>query len=271
MTKIECIRTFLLEHLGAVDSSVCSRLSTNGNGVPEFDLCAYDYLEFADQELKRFTTNSAKNRDAHALINCVSHLKRAVDCQLDTFLYAYNIYAIFQKRNLKFEKKLEFIGECGVFNSISLARLNTARNRMEHHYEIPKIEDIEVYFDLVTAFVSVLERTAKLISVSCLEFTFNRNKRFEGLFEIDYSNLNKNFKKSYDFLRIDYSPETPEIIISWQVGEDKEELEATLDQPYEFAYFFRVFMVLVEYGFDAQTSPYARKMLGLAPNAEKVL
>lgn len=62
----------------------------------------------------------------------------------------------------KFEKKLEFLKAAGVFSSRSLARLNTIRNRMEHDYEVPKVADIESYFDLVAAFVSVLELTAIL-------------------------------------------------------------------------------------------------------------
>lgn len=36
------------------------------------------------------------------------------------------------------------------------------RNRLEHHYEVPKIEDVEVYFDLVAAFVSVVESVIPL-------------------------------------------------------------------------------------------------------------
>ncbi|MEH7321210.1 hypothetical protein V7113_30525, partial [Priestia megaterium] len=101
------------------------------------------------------------------LINCVAHLKRAIDCQLDINLYALNIYKIFQKSNLKFARKLEFFRDIGIFNSRTLERFNNVRNKMEHYYSIPKFEDIEVYFDLVTAFVALLESMLRqLINMS---------------------------------------------------------------------------------------------------------
>src|SRR5207253_10026501 len=104
--------------------------------------------------------NEGKNNH---LINCLSHLKRAMDCQVDTFLHCYNLFKLFSNRNLGFGKKLDFLRATGVFNSKTLARLNTIRNRMEHRYELPTVQDIEVYYDLVAAFVAVLDRTIVVI------------------------------------------------------------------------------------------------------------
>ncbi|MCU8229978.1 hypothetical protein M2G89_21490 [Vibrio vulnificus] len=115
----------------------------------QFEVTPREYLRFAEDELNRNTPVS--------LINCVSHLKRALDCQLDTFFEVYNLRELFKKRNIKIEKKLQFIGAIGFFNSRSLIRLNNIRNKMEHHYSIPDIQDIEVYFDLITAIVQLLE------------------------------------------------------------------------------------------------------------------
>ena len=66
--------------------------------APNFELYARDYLKFAQQELDKKTIVS--------LINCVSYLKRATDCQIDTFFYVYNLYNLFNRRNLKFEKTI---------------------------------------------------------------------------------------------------------------------------------------------------------------------
>lgn len=152
---IDYFEMFYLDSSGGIDFS-----------FPEFDFYAYDYLEFAEEELD-------KNTDA-SLINCISNLKRAMDCQLDTFLHVFNLHYAINKRNLKFETKLEFLKECGVFNSRSLVRLNTVRNKMEHEYKRPKIEDIEVYYDLVVSFISVLERTMLLLHAHGeMYFAFN--------------------------------------------------------------------------------------------------
>src|SRR5438105_15457877 len=128
MSKSEQLRKIVLDNL---DSLQGDGGSYSTNNPPDFELSAHDYLEFAEKELEVNTY--------HNLINCVGHLKRALDCQLDTFLHVFNLFDLFRKRNLKFEKKLEFLKAAGVFNSRSLARLNTIRNRMEHDYEIPKV------------------------------------------------------------------------------------------------------------------------------------
>ena len=116
---------------------------------PDFELHARDYLHFCEDELSKNTTSG--------LINCISHLKRAMDCQLDTFLFSFNLLKLFTDNNLKFERKLEFLKATGIFSSQSLIRLNKIRNKVEHEYQMPMIQDIEVYYDLVSAFVAVLE------------------------------------------------------------------------------------------------------------------
>ena len=112
---------------------------------PAFDLMAFDYLEFAEAELIK---SSAGSR-----INCVAHLKRAVECEIDTLL------AILQltKHLPNFPKKLEFVGATGIVSPRSLGKLNAMRNRMEHQYANPDVEELELYFDLATSFVHTIE------------------------------------------------------------------------------------------------------------------
>ncbi|KVD85752.1 hypothetical protein WS63_22400 [Burkholderia stagnalis] len=64
------------------------------------------------------------------------------------------------------DRKLGFLKKAGIFRSRSIEKLNTLRNRLEHHYEIPKVEDVEVYFDLVSAFVGVVEATIPALGVN---------------------------------------------------------------------------------------------------------
>ncbi len=116
---------------------------------PSYELTAYDYLDYAFPLCKDSSSSS--------LISCVSHLKRAADCQLDTFLSFVGLDRIFAKTNLKFEKKLDAIALAGIFHSDALITLNKKRNDLEHRYTIPNIEDVQVYYELVYAFVEVLE------------------------------------------------------------------------------------------------------------------
>jgi len=120
---------------------------------PNFDLYARDYIFFAESELEQYLIHQ---RPAQ-LINCVSHLKRAAECQIDTFLHVVSLDKLFTKKNLGFDRKLDFLNATSIFTSRTLKRFNTLRNRMEHTYELPVVQDIEAYFDVVTAFVAVLE------------------------------------------------------------------------------------------------------------------
>lgn len=222
--KIDKVKNFVLEYLELLRNEGSSGRSPK---FPNYELTARDYLQFAEEQLSKNTDSS--------LINCVSNLKRAMDCQLDTFFYSFNLSKIFNDRNLKFEKKLDFLNAAGIFSPRSLARLNTIRNKMEHEYQIPKINEIEIYYDLVTAFVYVLENIALNINNE-MYFSLNEEYVVQGTFKITYS---------YD---------EQSIKIGWMITKDgttfdKEELEASiLDKGgfVDFALFFRILLLVYQ-------------------------
>ncbi|WP_025915731.1 hypothetical protein [Herminiimonas sp. CN] len=120
--------------------------------LPYFELLPRDFVEFAERDLRTISSS-------HSLVNATSNLKRAVDCQLDFLLCALNLDNLYREKRLGVDRKLGLLKKAGIFRSRSIEKLNTFRNRLEHHYEVPKIEDVEVYFDLVAAFVNVIEAT----------------------------------------------------------------------------------------------------------------
>lgn len=202
--------------------------------LPSFELYARDYLEFAEHELNNNTTVS--------LINCVTHLKRALDCQLDTFLHVYNLFNLFNKKNLKVDKKLNFIKEIGVFNSRSLSRLNTIRNKVEHRYEIPKIQDLEVYYDLISAFIALLQSTINLdydkLEFSLLKSEYERIVNYDDILKLSKTN-------SIGYFTIEYLFGVPSIHVFWTMNDKSEDLVSDATKDYnEFAFFFKVFLLL---------------------------
>lgn len=218
MSKSEQLKSFIKNNILLLEMDVGGWREVK---APSFELYARDYLEFAQQELDKKTVVS--------LINCVSHLKRAADCQIDIFFHVYNLHKIFNKRNLKFEKKLDFLGEAGIFTSRSLTRFNTIRNKMEHNYEAPKIDDIEVYFDLVFALITILERLTALHS----EITF-----------VTYGDLNA----INGGFSIEYVEDEPCIKVVLGYGDGSEELMVSAEEEIEeFAYFFKTLIVLSQY------------------------
>ncbi len=120
--------------------------------LPDFEMLPRDFIEFAERDLS--TASST-----HSLINATSNLKRAVDCQLDYLLCSMNLNKLYREKRLGIDRKLGLLKAAGIFRSRSIEKLNFLRNRLEHHYEVPEIQDVEVYFDLVSAFVSVIEST----------------------------------------------------------------------------------------------------------------
>ncbi|WP_018609834.1 hypothetical protein [Uliginosibacterium gangwonense] len=112
---------------------------------PDFELMPFDYLEFAEQDLSKDTTSSR--------IGCVSNLKRATECEMDTLIHILGL----TKHVKSFPKKLEFVSNVGLISPRSLDKLNRIRNKMEHEYAVPKLSELEAYFDLASGFVYSIE------------------------------------------------------------------------------------------------------------------
>lgn len=216
MNKKEELKQFLVKNFEELEGDAFSGANINH---PPFELSPRDYLQFAESDLKG--TNDL------SLINCVSNIKRAMDCQIDTFFYSYNLFEFFKSKRLGIDKKLEFFKKASVFNSGSLSRLNAIRNKMEHEFVVPKVQDIELYFDLVSAFVSVLENHILMLEI--------------------YAESTWYMEENGDFLgfKIQYSIDEPKIIVSWgKRGEDRKILESSLDNVEEFSFFLKVFFLI---------------------------
>ncbi|GAB1786104.1 hypothetical protein [Priestia megaterium] len=199
---------------------------------PNFKLYPRDYLKYAQYELNEYLKTD--NAYIH-LINCISHLKRAIDCQLDINLHALNLYKIFEKKNLKFGKKLEFFKDIGIFNSRTLERFNAIRNKMEHYYDIPEVQDIEVYFDLVNAFIALLEAMLiQLVNTSNISLNNFINDHGEGEYG-DANDVN---------VEIEYIYEDPKIIVKFGPSREMENVVASVNEDREaFSYFLKLLIL----------------------------
>jgi hypothetical protein len=218
--KSDELRDFVVENL--------SRMYRSGGGgaepdLPRFELTARDYLQFAEQEL---VGTSVRNR-----INCVSHLKRAADCQLDTFLHVYNLFSLVKTANLKFDAKLAFLRDIALFSSRSLSRFNEIRNRIEHDYHAPAVTDLEVFYDLVQAFVSVLELASLLLANNAQT-------------DYDIYRAPNDFSVRVGVFTIEYDRNGPTIKTKTDLNHRVRHLSVVPSEREDFAFFFRVFVLL---------------------------
>lgn len=108
------------------------------------------YLEYARKDLQDVG-------DARSIINAVSNAKRALHLQVDTIANGYGYQKL--KRNSKFPAKLEFLGEIGIATPSIIFKLNALRNKVEHEYAVPDLEQIKDYCDVVELFLRSTEST----------------------------------------------------------------------------------------------------------------
>jgi len=152
------LRDFIIQNLKYL------RYDGGGGGrvdLPSFEFSPLDYLRFAQNEIGNDDTKAISVQSS---LNCVNHLKRAADCAIDTVLWVLHLYDMFQKRNLKFEKKIELLNSMGLFNPRSLKKLNTMRNKMEHEYRSPESTNLDLYFELIQGFVYALDGSIHMLA-----------------------------------------------------------------------------------------------------------
>ena len=123
--------------------------------TPIYEITPTEFLGIAEMGLDSNTLSDK--------VNSVSNLKRALDYQLDIFLESINLKKIFQKNNLKFEQKTKFLSNIGILSPKSINKLNSIRNKLEHEYKIPTIDDLQVYYELVWSVTEIID--ARLLSI----------------------------------------------------------------------------------------------------------
>ncbi|NBH86445.1 hypothetical protein D7X88_18540 [bacterium C-53] len=82
---------------------------------------------------------------------------------MDMFFESINIKRIFEKKNLKFEKKPQFLANIGLFPIQTINKLNFMRNKLEHEYKTPEIYDLHTYYELVWSVVKILDLYLELL------------------------------------------------------------------------------------------------------------
>ena len=105
------------------------------------------YIDFAREDIN----DGIGNR---VCINAVGNAKRALHLQVENLCDAFAWKRVKKKRSYPFGVKLEFISDCGIISPAILSRLNKTRNRVEHDYDIPTMEEAVDYIDIVELFVS---------------------------------------------------------------------------------------------------------------------
>lgn len=108
-----------------------------------------DYLNFARRDIVE--------GDTRALINALSNIKRAIDCQLDVLLEIYGLLKLSMKEKWDFPRKIEVIRKAGVVSPNILKLINSRRVRLGHFHEKQKKEEVVEFLDIAELFIELFK------------------------------------------------------------------------------------------------------------------
>jgi hypothetical protein len=218
-SNVEELRQWLLSHLNLMVQD--SGFAREPN-FSDYDLYTLDYVEMARGDLQLWEQTSVQLAKASALMGCTANLKRALDCQLNCFLHHWNLSRTFAKKSGGINGRVEWLGRAGLFDSRSIRRFVTFRNKLEHEFQNPDIADIEAIFDLVIAFVWILQN---VIGSSWNSVVL----------------LNDD---SGEYLSAEYKDDLPSVVFTHGLEKPVTTWEFAASNEAEFTYGFRAFMVL---------------------------
>lgn len=108
-----------------------------------WDILPSDYVKFAQKDLE----GSGKR----SIVNALSNIKRALECQIDSLLFALDLTTKSKKLNVP--SKLKLLNDIGVIAPNVLRKVNKYRNEMEHEYSCPDSDAAMDFVDVVCLFV----------------------------------------------------------------------------------------------------------------------
>lgn len=166
-----------------------------------FDLKPNDFLKFARNDLNA--------NYEHNLINSLTNIKRAIDCQIDSIFVGLGLNTKkSETENWTFPEKIDILNKLGIVSPEILDIINRQRNDLEHRYSKPKENDVKFALDIAQLFLKYTEKYMNDMpysgmlrepqSDSYLTITLDYKARkflFEGK---EYSNNGKLIKNSYE-------------------------------------------------------------------------
>lgn len=114
--------------------------------VPPFDVQPGRYLQLAEDALADCSENELR------LVDAVSNVKRAIECQMDALLYAFGWLSLAAR--WPFPKKLSQLDRLGFVSPRILKRINDTWNELEHRHKLPQLSEVETAIDVAALFLA---------------------------------------------------------------------------------------------------------------------
>ncbi|RZJ79963.1 MAG: hypothetical protein EOO47_09130 [Flavobacterium sp.] len=167
-TKLDLTKAYLVPSGGSGDLN------------SKFDLTPKNFLRFAKQDLQ--------SEDDRGIINSLTNSKRAIDCQTDEALEKCGIKSNdFDPDIKKFVEhfdlaeeipiKLKIIHALNLAPSILISKTRTIRNKLEHFYQKPTINEAKEALDVADLFIRSVEGKFRML---INDFALTDEKNFDN-------------------------------------------------------------------------------------------
>lgn len=118
-----------------------------------FEIKSEDFLEISNKDIE--------SGNLRGLVNTVTNLKRAIDCQLDSMLLCYGLYKTSDEQSWKFPKKIQELESIGIKIPGKVHKINDSRVELEHRYKKPSKSELQEFFDISKNFIQSTKNHAK--------------------------------------------------------------------------------------------------------------
>lgn len=108
----------------------------------KYDKSAYEYLQYAIDDLQ-------DGSSSRHLVNAISNAKKALHIRMEELGEGFGMGS----NNTQFPHMLKYLKNCGFVAPRVLDRINKYRNKVEHQYFTPELEDVETYIDVIQLFI----------------------------------------------------------------------------------------------------------------------
>ena len=154
----------------------------------DFDITPEDFL--------RYSKIDFREKNDRSIVNSITNAKRAIDCQIDkifksfgfeydnfpTYLNEFCDFFLKNNKNKDLSIKLKIIKAFGLAPTKLVSDVRKLRNKLEHNYKLPTIEEVEDAIEIAELFLLATEN--KLKNIWSFEITDHKhsNKVQEGFF-----------------------------------------------------------------------------------------
>jgi hypothetical protein len=188
----------------------------NSNIKVPFEIGSEDFLSFAQDDLRKSTDQ--------ALINALSNIKRAIDCRIASVLYALGIYKKSKREQWDFPKSTDFLCKLGILAPNVLKQINRERNKLEHEFTKPTMNEVLVFLDVASLFLA------------------STNYLLKDHYELELSPQDG----SWPWVEIDLFPEKESIEVTyWSAHKEGKRFEIISNQE-DYCYFLEVLVKAIK-------------------------